>query len=69
MRIFFLMFAASLPFSAFADDRLETDIEAELTLVGAFMNDDDSAIESKNGLGEVSVSASASRVMDNGIEI
>ena len=69
MRIFFLMFAASLPFSAFADDRIETDIEAELTLVGAFMNDDDSAIDARNGLGEVSISTSASRVMDNGVEI
>ena len=68
MRIFFLMFFASLSFSASAQDGIETDLDAEMTLVGAFM-DESTGRSPRNGMGEISVSGSASKVLANGVEI
>lgn len=67
MRIFFLMFLAGMPFTSDAETAWETDLDADLTLVTGFF-DDDEAVKTKPGQGEVSVSGSTSHVFNNGVE-
>tara|TARA_Y100000052_G_scaffold22006_1_gene22406 strand:+ start:3333 stop:4514 length:1182 start_codon:yes stop_codon:yes gene_type:complete len=68
MRIFFLIFLASVPFTSHAETEWETDLDADLTLVAGFFNDDE-AIETKPGQAEVSISGSASHVFENGLKL
>ena len=68
MRIFFLMFLVSIPLPALAQEAWDTDFAADLTVVTGIFNDDQ-ATEPKNGMGEVSLTASTSRVLENGVKL
>lgn len=69
MRFFFLMFAPILVLPAFAQGEIKTDFDAEVTLILAVSDENDEGPETKNALGEVSVSAGAEYLMQNGVEI
>ena len=69
MRIFFLMFLASLAVSESAIAQTEYEFDAELTVVGAVSDEDSAPTDTENLMGELSASGSASRVLENGVEV
>ena len=69
MRIFFLMFLTSLVFSASAEDLVELETNAELTLILAVGDNDSSVREPQNAMAEVAISTTASKILQNGAEV
>ena len=68
MRIFFLMCLASLSCTANAEDAIETEFDADLTLALGFF-DGESPREHSPATAEASVSGRSSYVLENGVEI
>lgn len=68
MRVLFFILSACVAPSAIADEPIEWTAETELTLVaGAFS--DEARPEPRSGMGEISLSAGAAKLFDNGVEV
>ncbi len=69
MRFLFLMFTPFLAFSAGAQSELETDLDAELTVLLATGEDKTGEPDRSGAMTELSVSTSAAYLFENGLEL
>ena len=69
MRIFFLIFSTFTVFTASAQAQIESDLDAELVTVLSGYGDIDGEPQPENAMAELSLSGSASKVLQNGVEV